>query len=61
MARPKQNHMIDTQKFSGIMEKASRDLYQEIKDIAKAKGISAHLLIEIYLDRAVKQYHTEGF
>lgn len=53
--------MIDTQKFSGIMEKASRDLYQEIKDIAKAKGISAHLLIELYLDRAVKQYHTEGF
>lgn len=43
------------------MDKMKVNLRDEIKAIAKEKGISAHLLIEIYLERAVKEYKTKGF
>jgi hypothetical protein len=47
--------------MGSIMDKMNRSLRDEIRLIAKEKGISAHLLIEIYLERAVKEYKTKGF
>jgi len=44
-----------------MMDKMKVSLRDQIRNIAKAKGISAHLLVEIYLERAVKDYQTKGF
>lgn len=54
-------YQIPNEEMGSIMDKMKRNLRDEIREIAKAKGISAHLLVEIYLERAVKNYKTKGF
>ena len=54
-------YQIPNTEMGSIMDKMNRSLRDEIRSIAKAKGISAHLLVEIYLERAVKEYKTNGF
>lgn len=54
-------YQISNEQMGSIMDKMNRSLRDEIRQIAKEKGISSHLLIEIYLERAVKEYKTKGF
>jgi hypothetical protein len=54
-------HKISNEAMGSIMDKMKLSLRDEIRQIAKEKGISAHVLIEIYLERAVKEYKTKGF
>lgn len=54
-------HQIPNNEMGAMMEKMKRNLRDDIRAIAKAKGISAHLLVEIYLERAIKEYKTKGF
>lgn len=54
-------YQIPNEEMGSIMDKMHRPLREEIRAIAKEKGISAHLLIEIYLERAVKDYKKKGF
>lgn len=61
MGRQPVPHAIPNQFMGSIMDKMKSPLYERIKQIAKEKGISAHMLIEIYLERAVKEYQTKGF
>lgn len=61
MGRKSHNHQIPNSVMGSIMDKMKLSLRDEIKEIAKAKGISMHLLIELYLERAVKEYKTKGF
>lgn len=61
MSRKAYPYKISNEQMGSIMDKMKVNLRDEIKAIAKEKGISAHLLIEIYLERAVKEYKTKGF
>lgn len=61
MGRKAYPHKISNVEMGSMMDKMNRSLRDEIRLIAKEKGISAHLLIEIYLERAVKEYKTKGF
>lgn len=54
-------YQIPNEEMGSIMDKMKRSLRDEIRTIAKEKGISAHLLVEIYLERAVKEYQAKGF
>jgi len=54
-------YQIPNEEMGSMMDKMNRNLRDEIRAIAKSKGISAHLLVEIYLERAVKEYKTKGF
>jgi CYTH domain-containing protein len=54
-------YQIPNNEMGSMMDKMNRNLRDEIRTIAKTKGISAHLLVEIYLERAVKEYKTKGF
>lgn len=61
MSRKAYPHKISNEQMGSIMDKMKLSLHDEIKRIAKEKGISAHLLVEIYLERSVKEYKTKGF
>lgn len=61
MGRKSHNYQIPNSVMGSIVDKMKLSLRDEIKEIAKAKGISMHLLIELYLERAVKEYKTKGF
>lgn len=61
MGRKPHNYQIPNSVMGSIVDKMKLSLRDEIKEIAKAKGISMHLLIEIYLERAVKEHKTKGF
>lgn len=61
MSKKAYPYKISNEQMGSIMDKMNRSLRDEIRQIAKEKGISAHLLIEIYLERAVKEYKTKGF
>ena len=61
MGRKSHNYQITSSVMGSIVDKMKLSLRDEIKEIAKAKGISMHLLIEIYLERAVKEHKTKGF
>lgn len=61
MSKKAYPYQISNEQMGSIMDKMKLNLRDEIKQIAKEKGISAHLLIEIYLERAVKEYKTKGF
>lgn len=54
-------YQISNEDMGSMMDKMKRSLRDEVRQIAKEKGISAHLLVEIYLERAVKDYRTKGF
>lgn len=61
MPAPKQNFQISSEQMCSIMQKQNRNLRDELRAIAKSKGLTEHALVEIYLERAVKQYKTKGF
>lgn len=54
-------YQIPNEEMGSIMDKMKRSLRDDIRQIAKSKGISAHLLVEIYLERAVKEHQKKGF
>jgi len=60
MGRKRIEYEINNQIMGSIMNKMDRPLRDEIREIAKSKGISAHLLIEIYLKRSVAQHKATG-
>ena len=61
MGRPCMNYQIEPQVMSSITGKLRRALYMEVKEIAKQKGISSHLFIELALEKAIKEYQENGF
>lgn len=61
MGRKSHNHQIHNSVMGPIMDKMKPSLKDQIRTIAKEKGISMHLLIELYLERCVKEYQIKGF
>lgn len=55
MGRPAQDFKIPSNVFCSMTNKIHKPLYQQLKELARAKGLSVHTLIDITLERYVKE------
>lgn len=58
MGRRKIHYKIPIGIMGGIVQRLQPSLHERIKEIAQSKGISVQTLIEIYLERQVKDHDT---
>jgi len=61
MGRNRLECEISQNEMCTITSHSNKRLMEEVRQIAKSKGMSVRTLVEIYLQRAVKDYKTQGF
>lgn len=61
MGRRAHNFKISSSSFGSVIAEVKPSLREQIKNIAKEKGVSVHTLVEIYLERCVNDYLAKGF
>ena len=55
MGRIAQDFKIPTNIFCGMANKLDQAMYERMKRLARSKGMSTHQLIEIILERYLKE------